>query len=467
MRAIYIHSAAIFSMLSLASACSSKPPPPPKPAEVASPHNSSNTVSHIDDGASASEDAKEDRLIARMLKKVSQVRELTAKAPVPGKVLDRQSLIARVRGHIDKEVPKQAIVNEGVALQMFGFVPTKFDYEAETYKLLEAQLAGYYEPGDKTMYMANDLEDDAAKATLAHELVHSLQDQYWDLATRSKFVQGEDDASGAKSALAEGDATSSMMDVLLMGSGRTALDLPQELFTEQILTSMSSGDTANEPHAMVASLVAPYVYGTQFVNDLRKEGGWAMVNKAWDDKHPLTTEQILHIDRWKAHEPAEAVPDPTVAALGSGWKAVDEDTGGELGVRLTLAEWMDENKAAAAAEHWGGDRQTIATNGSKVALAWHVRYDYGRESNAGLWAKAAASSIFPVLEAKIGKAAKKSADFICIERADRGPLAIEVKNREMVWILGPTSTDPGGAWKSAGDCAVAKKWADEVAAQTK
>src|SRR5690348_12558715 len=129
MRVYYMFSAAIFAAFS-GTACSAKGPPPPKPpAEVPATHNSQNTVSTIPSSTSDSEDAKEDRLIARMLKKVSQVRELSAKAPVPGKVLDRQSLIAKVRAHVDKEVPKSAIVNEGLALQMLGFVPTKFDYE--------------------------------------------------------------------------------------------------------------------------------------------------------------------------------------------------------------------------------------------------------------------------------------------------------------------------------------------------
>ena len=31
------------------------------------------------------------------------------------------------------------------------------------------------------MYMASDLGDEEAEATLAHELVHALQDQRWNL----------------------------------------------------------------------------------------------------------------------------------------------------------------------------------------------------------------------------------------------------------------------------------------------
>jgi hypothetical protein len=464
MRAKYIHISAFFPAI-LALSCSSSPPPPKAPAETPAPHTAENTTATIDHGTGDDANAKEDRLIAKMLKKVSQVRELQAKAPVPGKVLPRSELIARVRGHVDKEVPKAAIVNEGLALQMFGFVPTKFDYEAETYKLLEAQLAGYYEPADKTMYMASDLEDDSAKATLAHELVHSLQDQYWDLATKSKYLPGQDDTSESRSCLAEGDATSAMMDVLLLGSGKTALDLPPDLFTEQMLTSMSQGTTANEPHAMVASLIAPYVYGTRFINQLRQAGGWSAVDDVWANTKPMTTEQILHLDKYNAHEQAEVVADPTFAALGAGWVSADTDTGGELGARLTFGEWMNEKEAGATAEHWGGDRQTIATNGTKVGLAWKLRYD-SAPTSADAYAKAAAKKLIATLEVKLGKASTKSKDtFICFERADRGPLALEVKNRDLIWVMGPTTTDPSGDWKSAGDCKLAKKWADELAAQ--
>ncbi|MEO8877995.1 MAG: hypothetical protein ABI461_20555 [Polyangiaceae bacterium] len=464
-RAGYIYIPAILPAF-FAAACSSTPPPVKRPVEAPAPHTTENTAASDKNGnVGQSADAKEDRLIARMLKKVSQVRSLEAKAPVPGKVLERSELIARVRGHIDKEVPKTAIVNEGLVLQLFGFVPTKFDYEAEMYKLLEAQLAGYYEPGDKTMYMASDLDEDSAKATLAHELVHSLQDQYWDLKSKSKYLPGEDDTSEARSSLAEGDATSAMMDVLLMGSGKTALDLPADLFTEQMLTSMSSGETANEPHAMVASLVAPYVYGTRFINQLRTEGGWAAVDKVWNDTNPLTTEQILHVDKWKAHEPAVKVADPTIAALGADWKTVDSDTGGELGTRLTFGEWMPEKEAGVVAENWAGDRQVIAQNGNKSAIAWRLRYDAAKGADDA-YAKAALTKIEAALETKLGKAAVKAKDgFMCFERADRGPLAVTRKNRDLIWVLGPVTTDPSGAWKSAGDCTLAKKWVTELAAQ--
>src|SRR6202021_3921174 len=119
--------------------------------------------------------------IDKMLHRVELARGIKSSKPVPGVLLDRPALIARVKDHVTRELPPEAIRNEGLALQLFGFIPTKFDYEAEEYRLLQDQLAGYYEPADGTMYMASDLGDEEAEATLADELVHALQDHRWDL----------------------------------------------------------------------------------------------------------------------------------------------------------------------------------------------------------------------------------------------------------------------------------------------
>ncbi|MBV9949593.1 MAG: hypothetical protein JOZ69_22320, partial [Myxococcales bacterium] len=201
-----------------------------------------------------------------MLRRVERARGLDSKSSVPGVLLDRPALIARVRSHVSHELPPEAIRNEGLVLQLLGFVPTQFDYEAAEYRLLQEQLAGYYEPADRTMYMANDLSDEEADATLAHELVHALQDQRWNLEQRSKYRPGDGDRSEALSALAEGDATSAMFDTLIEreapGKGKTALDLPESVFSEQIRQSMNQGPAADAPAVMRASLAAPYIYGT-------------------------------------------------------------------------------------------------------------------------------------------------------------------------------------------------------------
>ncbi len=410
------------------------------------------------------EGSREERLIARMLKKVSEVRGLAATRTVPGVTLARDALIARVKAHVAKEVPPEAIREEGLALQLLGFVPLAFDYEAATFKLLEAQLAGFYEPADGTMYMAADLDDDNADATLAHELVHALQDQHYDLKPHSKYAPGESDRSGAFAALAEGDATSAMADVLVAraAKGKTALDLPEETFVAQVLGSVSSGPAASAPHVMRTSLVSPYIYGTLFVHALRRSGGWAAVDRAWKDL-PVTTEQILHVAKWTAREPALDVKAPSFAALGEGWTVGDQDTYGELGLRLAFEEWMGTDDAAIAAGGWGGDRAVLVNgSGGRTALAIRIRYDASEPPGDG-YARRAFASLARGLETALGRPKARDAAFACVERKQLGPLAVVRAGRDVTLIVAPTRSE-AGAWGAASDCALAKRWAAEIAA---
>jgi hypothetical protein len=398
-----------------------------------------------------------------MLERVSRARGLAPKKSVPGVTLDRNALIARVRSHVDREVPHDAIVEEGLVQQLLGFIPAHFDYEGATYALLEAQLAGFYEPADGTMYMAADLDDDTAFATLAHELVHALQDQYWDLASRSTYVPGQDDRSSAFSALAEGDATSAMADVLIGQAkpGATAVDLPDELFAQQVIGGMSGGPTSSAPHVMRMALVAPYIDGTLFIHALRRKGGWHAVNRAWGSP-PETTEQVLHVDKWEAHEPALAIRDPTFAALGPGWSVAEADTYGELGVRLSFGEWLGATDSPQLAAGWGGDRGVLVKKGDAYAFAWHVRYDDAKPKASDAYAARAFSALAPAIE-KLGLACgKEPGAFVCVDRHELGPLAVLRRARDLVIVAGPARVAPQ-AWSSLGKCEGARRWAAEIA----
>ena len=452
---------AAMAVVACGSSSASRATPPRSIPVAAASAPSSSSAAHALDPA----DARETRLIARALTQVERARGLEATKPVPGVLLDRAALIAQVKEHVSRELPPEAIRNEGLTLQLLGFVPTEFDYGAAEYKLLQEQLAGYYEPADGTMYMASDLADDEADATLAHELVHALQDQRWNLRERSKYHPGEGDRSEAVSALAEGDATSAMFDVMIAhaspGSGKTALDLPDEVFVDQIRQSMDQGPGAGAPHVMRSSLAAPYIYGTLFVHALRRRGGWEAVDRAWADP-PATSEQVIHVEKWAAHEPAMAIGAPTFAVLGAGWTVADEDSEGELGVRVAFEEWTDAARAERASTGWGGDRGVLVQNGDRAAFAWRIRYDPGKTSESR--AVDVYAAIARGIDQSIGPASLSDASFDCHERSDRGPLAVARRGGDLVFVAGPTSTPARGAWASAGSCATARKWVKEIAA---
>jgi hypothetical protein len=393
---------------------------------------------------------------------MSKLRGLAATKPVPGVKLERAALVARIKDKALREYPPKALRREGEILQLMGFAPASFDYLGEMLKLLDAQLEGFYEPKNGTMYLAADLHGDTAKATLAHELLHALQDQRWDLKSRSEYKPGKGDESLALACLAEGDATSAMLDYILAPE-KTAMDVPDDILREMMKGGMSMPEIQSVPHVLKTTLIAPYVEGLGFIHALRRRAGWAGVDAVWN-RLPTTTEQVLHVDKWDAAEPAIAVPAPTGAALGAGWTKDDEDTFGELDLALTMAEWMDANEAHAAAAGWGGDRSAVYTKGDEIALALHLRFDAAKAPKPAAYAERMMTKLDAGLKKTLGKPAAASATSICYERKDTGPLLFARKDRDVDMIAGPSKTGTP-AWTSTSTCAAAKKWADEVIAE--
>ena len=453
------------SLLTLALASCSSAPPAPRPVATETIVGDAGgapavvSSSPSPEGSLASKDSKQ---VARTLAMVSEMRGIASTKAVPGVKLDREQLVARVKDKALREYPPEALRREGLLLQIVGFAPPTFDYLGQMMKLLEAQLEGFYEPKNGTMYLASDLKGPQAQATLAHELVHALQDQKWDLRKRSDYKPGRGDESMALACLAEGDATSLMLD-FLMKPEKTALDIPDDALRELLASGMNMGDVQSVPHILRSTLIAPYMEGLGFVHELRRKGDWKAVDRAWE-RPPTTTEQILHVDKWEAGEAPLVVPAPTGAALGEGWKKDDEDTFGELGFALTFAEWMDVEDARKAAAGWGGDRTSVFSKGDQIAHAVHLRYDAANAPpKPDFYAARAFSKLAPALK-KLGKPTLSDATTICLDRKELGPLLFARRDREVVMINGPARV-ASGAWTSTSTCAAAKKWSDEIAAQ--
>jgi hypothetical protein len=410
----------------------------------------------------AGRSTKEAKAIARTLLKVADIRGIQPTRDVPGVRLTREELVARVKEKALREFPTEALRREGQLLQLLGFAPATFDYLGEMMHLLEAQLEGFYEPKNGTMYLASDLRGTQAQATLAHELVHALQDQRWDLKTRSTYRPGRGDETLALAALAEGDATSAMMDFVMADQGgRTALDLPDDLLRELMKSGIGMAEVEAVPHILRTTLVAPYIEGIAFVNGLRRKGGWPLVDRAWA-RPPVSTEQVLHVDKWESDERPVALPAPSAQTLGPEWKLDDEDTFGELGFALTFAEWMDAEDARALAMGWGGDRSSVFTKSGAIAFAVHSRYDKTKPVTA--LADRAFAKLSAALQKQLGRAATADATTTCFDRKELGPLLLAKRDRDLVLVAGPAR--PGkDRWSSEGSCPTARKWASEILSQ--
>jgi hypothetical protein len=441
-----VRGAAALILLAVAG-CSAPPAPPVEPPKVeAAPPPPAPPRTAAPEAAPPKPDpeAAARQKIAAMLAKVAAARGLPVRREVPGRVLDRDAVLAKIKAKVEKELPPDVVEHDGEMLAALELTPPDYDFVEGTYRLIQGRIAGFYEPADKAMYLVDDLGDDEADETLAHELDHALQDQAYDLGKLLDFTPGEGDRTSAVHALAEGDAMSAMFDITL-GS---AFNIPEAALRHALALSNAASETSvHTPHALQESLIAPYADGFAFVQERREHGGWAAVDAAWRDL-PTTTEQLLHVEKYLAHEPAIPVKVPTFAALGPGFRAATNDVVGEEGLEIMLAEWTNERAAREAAAGWGGDRYVIARRDDgpgkhTIAVGWRAVMDTDRD----------AQELADVLKKRFGTA--------CRERPALGPLVWRRKGRDLALAAGPYQRT-GATPRSAGTCAEAGKWLGEI-----
>ena len=166
-------------------------------------------------------------------------------------------------------------------------------------------------------------------------------------------------------------------------------------FLREVGRDSSVMDDAPAPVTIV--LLFPYISGAAFVDRLIAEGDWDAVNAAYANM-PASTEQILHPLKYlERDEPSlTALPDPT-AALGAGWRIVDEDTLGELQTAVLLAEFDPgegfngitgdialPEAARNASAGWDGDRFALWEdgNGERETLVWRSVWDTPQDARA-------------------------------------------------------------------------------------
>jgi hypothetical protein len=210
------------------------------------------------------------------------------------------------------------------------------------------------------MYVLRNQADlsPGSKQTLAHEFVHALQDQHFDLEKLLPDDSHDDDRSLAIRALVEGDATIA------------GLSYVRDYFTQsdiqEFIEESSSADTSvlnSAPAYLRESLYFPYDAGADFVNELLMMDGFQAVDEALADP-PASTEQILHPDKYfdsPRDEPIQVPLPPLTDTLGAGWTMIDWGTLGEFDLRVIL----DENGAAdpdEAAAGWGGGSYAFYQN---------------------------------------------------------------------------------------------------------
>lgn len=309
-------------------------------------------------------DEMDDPLFARLIDQAEVVRELDSRAPVQFERMSRSELRERLQKDIEEQVSPEEIAAEDALLKLLGLIPDETDLEELFLDLYESQIAGFYDPEENVFYLIRDEEAELTvsdEVTFVHEYVHALQDQYLDL---DRYVDEDlqesrsNDEARAFQALVEGDA---QLATTLFVFEYLSMEQIEQLIQEA--GAADDGTLAATPPFLRSSLEFPYEAGGEFVQGVFLSGGWPAVDALWSNL-PLSTEQILHPERYPADVPEPvALPEGLHEALGEGWREGLRDVWGEQDLRLLFADRDYDGPAPDdAAAGWDGDEFLFLTD---------------------------------------------------------------------------------------------------------
>jgi hypothetical protein len=323
-------------------------------------------------------------------------------------------------------------------LSAFGLLPPGFDLYKLYIDLYSEQVAGYYDPETKDMFVikGGDITG-TEKMTYAHEYTHALQDQNWDLRNglndNQEYCKTHTEYCAGVQALTEGDA--SLAEQYWFFSDATQQDQKD---VQDFYSTYSSPVYDSAPFFLQQDFLFPYDQGLNFVQTLFEGGGWAAVDRAYENP-PSSTEMILHPEKYPSDTPKEVPLKDLTSTLGAGWEETTRNMMGEWYLKLILSAGdkesarLDEETAAAAAAGWAGDSYTVNWNESaqKLAVVLRSRWDSGKDTDE-FW-----KALSEYGRKRWGSPATQSTDEFSWEGTADNFVKIYRSGDEVFWIIAP------------------------------
>jgi len=319
---------------------------------------------------------------------LQEIRQLRFNQPVPFVIKTRDEAEAMIEAVMMRDYTDSQLQVSGTVGALVGLYPSQMDLKAESLKLLRSQVAGFYDPHSKDMVLVKGgadagfwngalqfmiQRDVVGEMLLAHELTHALQDQNFGLEKRLDEVKNNDDRALALKAVVEGDAT---LAGFAYAMGRMSNDTSQALIGGlKDLPQTLAADAPGTPEGISVPLLFQYSEGVNFVAEAYRRGGWPAVDALYR-RTPQSTHQILHPGLYFE----DTVPAPRITVAGyekimGGWKQVDDDTYGELLLRVILERNLGkQSHEIPIASRWTADRMIVLQQSRGLSVIWMLAF---------------------------------------------------------------------------------------------
>ena len=287
-------------------------------------------------------------------RQVSALRGLQPTGPVRRALLTPDELRQRVLDDFLADYTEAEAADDVIELALLGLLEPGYDLWNLYLELYSEQVAGFYEDETGQMYVVQGAGfGGPERLTYAHEFVHALQDQTYDLdeglGYSDERCESDTERCAGISSLIEGDAT--LLEEQWLRTYATERDFDEIL---NFYASFQSPVFDSAPAFLQKDFLFPYEAGLDFTRQLYLEAGWLGVDAAYGEV-PLSTEQVLHPARYPDDPPIWLEASELADELGSSWREIERNVLGEWYTRLMLEAQIAPEAASAAAEGWEGD----------------------------------------------------------------------------------------------------------------
>lgn len=319
----------------------------------------------------------------------SKLRGLDPKSPISKGIKSKAEISQFIHKRIGEDYAPDRVRNEEKLLKTIGLLPQNVDYRQLIVNLLSEQVEGFYDPEQKTFFLASWLPLEGQEPVVVHELTHALQDQHFNvqkILEESRHSENDDRAL-ARQALLEGDAMAVMLQYLIGASKRHFSEVPNLAFIMQTTMEAAQAQYAvlkTAPRFLKETLIFPYGYGAAFLQySWQRNPSWDAVNRIYADL-PASTEQILHPEKYfgTRDNPKPVDAQSYAARLGANWKVAYKNVFGEFALGLMLNLHLNDERARRSSTGWGGDQILLLENeNGKSAVLLRTLWDTGEDAD--------------------------------------------------------------------------------------
>jgi hypothetical protein len=344
------------------------------------------------------------KVISRSMARIEYVREKEFKRSVPISLQSRKEYKQQASKRNYSKAFRQFDNEKFEAMFLIG---EKKNSLAVQQKGRSQSVLGYYSSKNDSIVIVTDSKTPSlsGESTLAHELTHALQDQYYNLTNYTRVTR---DGHSAMNGLIEGGA-SFVQHKYMSHCGKEWKCLP----------SSQKGGSPPANWGVYFLNYFPYADGPQFVNYNYQRGGWERVSELFENP-PASAEQVIRPSKYGEDAPTNVTlkdrtrnewtrvrPEPPRSGMtrpdyGSlGQSALTAMFAGTIGsydnkrggvippksflnfksgsVRVNTSDPF--NYGIQATDGWDGDRLHVYQKNGKSSYVWKIVWDSPKDAS--------------------------------------------------------------------------------------